>query len=92
MEWRINKPERVVGGSSFRIKLSRALGSVTDEHTLVISLLSTLYILPRVNIRIFDSYFINTITSFMVVFIICDNALHLLINMLIKTSKSDTPP
>jgi hypothetical protein len=73
--------------STIKIKLIRVLNSVTDEHTLIISLVFTVYILAKFNIWIINSYIANSIISFIVIFIICDNVIRLLLNRLIKILK-----
>ena len=48
--------EKVVAGHAigFRIKLSGILDSIVDEHTMVVSLLATIYFLSIANIWIIE--------------------------------------
>ena len=68
-------------------KFRRILNSIADEHTLIASLIVTTYIVSKLNIWIINDYFFNFIISFVIVFVICDNTIHLLIDLLRKTTR-----
>jgi len=72
-----------------RRKVRRWLDSIESGHMLIASLILTAYTLSHVDIKIINDDFVNFIVPSVVVFLICDNALNLLIDVLRKITTID---